>query len=67
MDFRESEFLVIFMREDFLVEDVFFDMVEDGEYVEELDLEEELVLEVYLFEMFLNCYSLWNKNFLIEF
>lgn len=53
MDIRESEFLVIFMREDFLVEDVFFDMVEDGEYVEELDLEEELVLEVYLFEMFL--------------
>lgn len=39
------------MREDLPVEDEPLDMVEDGEYVEELDLEEESVLEVYLFEM----------------
>lgn len=67
MDLRESEPLVIPMREDLPVEDAPLDMVEDGEYVEELDLEEESVLEVYLFEMPLNCYSLWNKNFLIAF
>lgn len=39
------------MREDLPVEDAPLDMVEDGEYVEELDLEEESVLEVHLFEM----------------
>lgn len=51
MDLQESEPLVIPMREDLPVEDEPLDMVEDGEYVEELDLEEESVLEVYLFEM----------------
>lgn len=51
VDLRESEPLVIPMREDLPVEDAPLDMVEDGEYVEELDLEEESVLEVHLFEM----------------
>lgn len=51
VDLQESEPLVIPMREDLPVEDAPLDMVEDGEYVEELDLEEESVLEVYLFEM----------------
>nr|XP_019921262.2 kinesin-related protein 4 isoform X2 [Crassostrea gigas] len=46
VDLRESEPLVIPMREDLPVEDAPLDMVEDGEYVEELDLEEESVLEV---------------------
>lgn len=39
------------MREDLPVEDAPLDMMEDGEYVEELDLEEESVVEVHLFEM----------------
>lgn len=51
VDLREREPLVIPMREDLPVEDAPLDMVEDGEYVEELDLEEESVLEVHLFEM----------------
>lgn len=46
VDLQESEPLVIPMREDLPVDDAPLDMVEDGEYVEELDLEEELVMEV---------------------
>lgn len=46
VDLQESEPLVIPMREDLPVEDAPLDMMEDGEYVEELDLEEESVMEV---------------------